>query len=121
MISETLILWLANALIIAGAFFALTSAVGLLRFPDFFTRLHPAGVADSLGTPCILAGLMLHAGLTLISGKILLLLLFLLVTTPTACHALAKAAHLEEGQENPDKPKPAAGEPDKLKPKGEKG
>lgn len=88
--------WIGNGFILLGAFFVLTGAVGVLRMPDFFTRLHPAGVTDSLGIPFILIGLMCHSGVTLVSGKILLLLLFLLLTSPTACHALAKAASLTE-------------------------
>lgn len=91
---DSILLWLGNILVVAGAFFALTGALGILRMPDFFSRLHPAGVTDSLGTPCIIIGLMLHAGLELVSGKLLLLMLFLLLTSPTACHALAKAAFL---------------------------
>lgn len=91
---ENLLYWLGNALIVAGAFFALTGALGLLRMPDFFSRLHPAGVADSLAVPCVLAGLMCHAGLSFTSAKLLLLMLFVLLTSCTACHALAKAAFL---------------------------
>lgn len=91
---DTVLTWLGNALILSGAFFVLTGALGMLRMPDFFSRLHPAGVTDSLAVPCILLGLMCHAGLTLVSGKLLLLMLFLLLTSPTACHALAKAAFL---------------------------
>lgn len=93
--------WFANGLILLGAFFVLTGAFGILRFPTFFDRLHPAGVTDSLGIPLVLGGLMLHAGLTLASGKLLILLLFLLLTSPTACHALAKSAWFEKEQENP--------------------
>lgn len=85
-----------NILILTGAFFVLTGALGLVRFPDFFTRLHPAGVIDSLGLPFILLGLALHAGFTLVAGKILLLLIFILLVSPTACHALAKAAFLSD-------------------------
>lgn len=91
---EATVLWLGNILILLGAFFVLTGALGVLRMPDFFSRLHPAGVTDSLGVPCILIGLICHSGLTLISGKLFLLMLFLLLTSPTACHALAKAAFL---------------------------
>lgn len=92
--TETILGWLGDALILLGAFFVVTGAVGLLRMPDFFTRLHPAGVTDSLGIPCIVIGLILHSGIDLTSGKLLLLLLFLMLTSPTACHALAKAAML---------------------------
>ena len=90
--------WLGNGFILLGTFFVLTGAVGILRMPDFFTRLHPAGVADSLGIPCILIGLILHSGFTFIAGKLLLLLFFLLLTCPTACHALGKAAMLSENE-----------------------
>lgn len=81
-------------LLISGSFFTLTGALGLLRMPDFYTRLHPAGVTDSMGLPLILAGLILQLELGLVTLKILLLMLFLLLTSPTACHALAKAARL---------------------------
>lgn len=93
-VMDSIILWAGNILILLGAFFALTGTFGILRMPDFFSRLHPAGVTDSLGVPLVLAGLMLHAGFTLVSGKLLLIMLFLLLTSPTACHALAKAAFL---------------------------
>lgn len=78
--------------LVLGAFFVFSGALGLLRFPDFFTRLHPAGLKDSMGAPLMLIGLMLKAGLTLVSAKIALLILFLLITSPTSCHALARAA-----------------------------
>lgn len=91
---DSLTLWLGNGLLLAGAFFALTGAVGIIRMPDFFSRLHPAAVTDSLAILCILAGLMLHTGLTLFTGKLFLLMLFLLLTSPSACYALAKAAFL---------------------------
>lgn len=77
---------------VAGAFFIFTSALGLLRMPDFFTRLHPAGIADSLGAPLVLIGVAIENGFSLFSGKIILLILFLMITSPTACHALAHAA-----------------------------
>lgn len=75
-----------------GAFFVFTSALGLLRMPDFFTRLHPAGIGDSIGLPLILLGLLLNQEFGLISFKIFLLIIFSLVTSATASHALAKAA-----------------------------
>lgn len=85
-----------NIFLLLGAFFALTGAVGLVRFPEFFARLHAAGVLDSLGMPFILLGVALHMGISLAALKILLLLLFLLIVTPTACHALAKAAFIAD-------------------------
>lgn len=91
---HSLLFWVGNGLIGLGAFFVLTGALGILRMPDFFSRLHPAGVTDSLGVTFVLCGMMLHMGLTAATGKLFLLMLFLLITSPTACHALAKAAFL---------------------------
>jgi len=79
-------------LLIGGGFFVISGSVGIIRMPDLFTRFHPAGITDSLGMPMMLLGVMLQTGLTLVTLKIVLLMVFLLLTSPTACHALAKAA-----------------------------
>jgi len=79
-------------LLLGGAFFLLVGAVGLVRLPDLFTRMHAAGVTDTGGAGLILLGLMLQAGLSLVTVKLAFILLFLLFTTPTASHALARAA-----------------------------
>lgn len=84
--------WLISVLLSAGVLLALISAIGMHRLPDFYTRLHTAGIADTLCAALILAGLALHFGLTLASAKLGLVFLFLLFTSPTACHALAKTA-----------------------------
>ena len=63
--------------------------------PDLFTRLHPAGVADTVGAGFILLGFMLQGGLSLVTLKLVLILVFLFFTTPTASHALARAALLD--------------------------
>ena len=65
---------------------------GMHRFPDFFSRLHAAGITDTLCAALILLGLGLQSGLTLASFKLLLVFTFLLFTSPTASHALANAA-----------------------------
>lgn len=79
--------------ILLGGFLLITGAVGLLRFPDFFTRMHAAGVTDTLGAGLVLFGLMLQTeGQWLVLLKLLFILLFILITSPTASHALAKAA-----------------------------
>ena len=83
---------IGTVLLIAGAFFTVTGAVGILRMPDFFTRLHPAGIKDALGLPLIAIGLMCVSGATLTSLKIFFLVVFILLTSPTACQALARAA-----------------------------
>lgn len=86
--------------IFLGAFLILSGSLGILRFPDLFSRLHPAGITDSMGAPLVLLGLICHEGFTIISLKIAVLIILILVTSPTACHALAKAAYHEK-----DKPK----------------
>lgn len=78
--------------LLTGAFFSLTGGIGLLRLPDLFTRLHAAGVTDTMGAGLILLGLMLQAGFGLVTVKLMLILGFLLFTSPTSTHALAKAA-----------------------------
>lgn len=87
-------LWLGNALILLGCFFLLVGGLGMLRLPDFFARIHAGGMIDTLGAGFFLAGLMFHGGWTLASVKLGLILLLLLLATPTAAHALAGAAHV---------------------------
>lgn len=86
-------------LIALGVFIVLSGSLGMLRFPDIFTRLHAAGVTDSLGAPLVIFGVMVLEGFTITSLKLLLLILLLLLTSPTACHALAKAAYWVRGKE----------------------
>lgn len=83
---------LAGVLLGVGAVFAIVGGIGMLRLPDFYTRMHAAGVTDTMGAWMILVGLMCIAGWTLISAKLALILLFLFLTGPTATHALAKTA-----------------------------
>ena len=81
-------------LLISGGAFVIIGGIGVLRMPDVFTRLHAAGITDTLGAALIIIGLMLQseARLSLITVKLLLILFFLLFTSPTASHALAQAA-----------------------------
>ena len=79
-------------LLMAGSFFGISGGIGLLRFPDFYTRMHAAGVTDTLCAALILLGLMLQAGWGLVLIKLFLILALLLLTSPTATHALARAA-----------------------------
>ncbi|AUD78357.1 sodium:proton antiporter [Kangiella profundi] len=81
------------ALLILGGFMCFSGAVGIHRFPDFFSRMHAAGVTDTLGSSLILIGLMLQTGWqATVLVKLTLIFLFILLTSPTASHALAKAA-----------------------------
>lgn len=79
-------------LIVGGAVFALIGAFGIVRFPDFWSRLHAASVTDSGGVILMILGMCLQAGLTLVTVKLLIIGLFLFVTGPTATHAVANAA-----------------------------
>jgi multicomponent Na+:H+ antiporter subunit G len=79
-------------LLLGGVFLGISGAIGVIRFPDFFTRLHAAGVTDTLSAGLILSALMLQAGPTLISVKLLFVLLLLWYTSPVASHAVALAA-----------------------------
>jgi multicomponent Na+:H+ antiporter subunit G len=79
--------------LIIGCFFVFVSAIGVVRFPDFFSRMHPAGKADTMGQAMILIGLMVYEGLTLVSVKLLLIIIFIFIANPTATHALANAAY----------------------------
>jgi multicomponent Na+:H+ antiporter subunit G len=83
---------LSWACLLAGGFFCVLGAVGLLRMPDFYTRVHAASVVDTLGAGLMLLGMLLQAGLTLVGAKLLMIFVLLLLTSPTATHALARAA-----------------------------
>lgn len=83
---------LSAILIIAGVFFGLTGALGLFRFPDFFTRVHAASVTDTISAILILFGLALQTEFGIVTAKLAFILIFLLLTSPTASHALAKSA-----------------------------
>ncbi|HXF66122.1 MAG TPA: monovalent cation/H(+) antiporter subunit G [Burkholderiales bacterium] len=79
-------------LLAAGGLFCVVGALGVLRMPDFYTRLHGASVTDTLGAGLVLAGLLLQAGWTLAALKLLAIGLLIFFTSPAATHALAKAA-----------------------------
>jgi len=80
------------ACIVVGSVFAVIGAVGILRLPDVFSRMHGAGIIDTLGAGLILVGLMFQAGFSLVTVKLILIVVFVLYTGPTATHALARAA-----------------------------
>jgi multicomponent Na+:H+ antiporter subunit G len=80
--------------LVVGGIFCVIGAVGLLRMPDFYTRMHAASVIETLGAGLLLFGLILQAGWTLVAVKLLMLGLLIFFASPTATHALAKAAML---------------------------
>lgn len=76
----------------AGIFFFTTGTIGFLRFPDFYSRMHATGKSDTLGAILSLVGLAIYEGLSFSSIKILIIAVFVLLTSPTATHALLRAA-----------------------------
>lgn len=78
--------------LIGGAFFSIVGGIGIVRMPEFYSRLHGGGVTDTLGAALIIIGLMFQTGLTLATIKLVMILFFLLVVSPSSCHALAKSA-----------------------------
>ena len=83
--------WLSAMLLLAGGFLCITGGVGLLRMPDFFSRVHAAGVTETLAAPLLLTGLLLQMEWSLDMVKVIMILVFVLATNPTATQALAKA------------------------------
>lgn len=91
----TIVIDILSAVFLAGgAFFSLVGGIGLVRMPDFYTRMHAASVTETLGVGFMLIGLVLQAGLTLVAVKLAMIGLLILLASPTASHALAKAALL---------------------------
>lgn len=86
----------SSVLVIAGAIFAVIGGIGIVRLPDFFSRIHGAGVTDTLGAGLILTGLMFLSPDWTVTVKLVAILVLLWITSPTATHALANAA-LETG------------------------
>ena len=84
--------WIASALLLSGAFFFLAGTVGLLRFPDVYTRLHALTKADNLGLGLTTAGLILQADSVPGALKLVLIWLLVLVTSATACYLIAGSA-----------------------------
>ncbi|MDH5750779.1 MAG: monovalent cation/H(+) antiporter subunit G [Rhodospirillales bacterium] len=107
-------------LLIAGSALCMIGALGLLRLPDVFTRMHGAGIIDTGGAGLILAGLMIQGGLTFVTIKLFLVILFILFSSPAATHALARAALNDgakpfESDKTKTEPKTAGdGEPSKT-------
>jgi multicomponent Na+:H+ antiporter subunit G len=75
-----------------GSFFCLIGAIGLIRMPDFFTKMHASSLIETLGAGFILLGLAFESGFSLVTVKLIFIGLLILFTGPTATHALARAA-----------------------------
>ena len=82
----------SGTLLCIGALAILVGGIGILRMPDLFTRMHAAGITDTLGAVSIILGLALITGWSLLLVKLLLVLVFLLLLNPSTTHSLARAA-----------------------------
>jgi multicomponent Na+:H+ antiporter subunit G len=82
----------SGALIAAGCFFILVGAAGLVRLPDVYTRAHGTSIIDTVGAGFLIFGLMLQAGWSLVTLKLLFVLAISFFTLPVVTHALAQAA-----------------------------
>ena len=79
--------------LITGSVFCIIGGLGLLRLPDFYSRMHGAGITDTLGVGLVLIGLMFQGGGPLVTIKLVMILIIALIASPTSTHALAKAAY----------------------------
>lgn len=84
------------ACILLGSFFTVVGALGLVRMPDIFTRMHAAGVTDTAGAGLLIIGMMLQAGFGLTALKLLILLALFVFTGPVVTHALAQTCLHED-------------------------
>jgi len=89
---------IVTALLGAGIFFTLVGSIGLLRFPDFYTRLHATGKCDTLGGGLLILGTMVYhlfqyPETLLVPAKLAFLIFFIFIANPTATHALMKSAY----------------------------
>lgn len=83
---------LSGVLLLIGSILCVTGGIGLVRMPDFFSRVHASGLTETLAAPLLLAGLMLQMEWSLDLLKVVLILGFILATNPTASHSMARAA-----------------------------
>lgn len=87
---------IANVFFGLGVFFMFFGAIGIIRFPDLYTRLHPAGKAGTAGILSIFIGLIFITGWSALTMRIILITLFIVITSPVAAHIIARGA-LEAG------------------------
>lgn len=79
-------------LLLAGAVFSVIGGIGIVRLPEFYSRMHGSGITDTMGAGLVLVGLMFLSGSFLVAFKLFVILFFLMVTSPSSCHALAHSA-----------------------------
>lgn len=89
---ETIVSLIGDICLLLGIVFAISSGIGFLRFPDFYTRMHAVGISDTLVTGLIIVGLTLQNPDGIVIIKLIIILLLTLFINPTSSHALAKSA-----------------------------
>ena len=89
---DLIVYYASWALLLCGAFLCAIGGLGILRLPDFYSRQHAAGITDTLGSAFVLIGLMLQSGFSLNAAKLVMIFIFLILTSPVATHAIAQAA-----------------------------
>ena len=83
---------IAVLFLVASLFFFLASAIGLIRLPDFYSRLHASGNSETLGLMTVLLGLAVYEGVNLLSVKLIFIFIFVFIGNPIGTHILSKAA-----------------------------
>jgi multicomponent Na+:H+ antiporter subunit G len=91
--AQLLISALSGCFILLGVLALLIGALGLLRLPDVYCRIHAVGMIDTAGASFIILGLAIHEGVSLVTVKLLFIGIFLFFTSPIATHAVAQVAH----------------------------
>lgn len=84
---------IGGVFVIVGCIVIFIGAIGMVRFPDFYSRLHAGGILDTLGEELVLVGLIICSGFTPVSLKILIIIMIITMANPTSGHFLAKAAN----------------------------
>jgi multicomponent Na+:H+ antiporter subunit G len=90
---ETILALITAALLVVGSFFALAAAIGVVRLPDLYTRMHAASKAGSVGSGLMLVALAIHSDDIGVATRCVAGVIFFLLTAPISAHLLAKAAY----------------------------
>ena len=90
---EMLLSWLSGISLLLGTAALIVGALGLVRLPNLFSRIHAVGMMDTAGVAFITLGMLIHEGFSLISVKLAVVGVFLFFTSPIATHAVARVAH----------------------------
>ena len=90
---EYLIQYSSIFFLFLGCFFILSGSIGLIKLPDVFSRIHAAGLIDTLGTGFVILALIIYSGFSLVSLKLFLIPLFILFTSPISSHAISLYAY----------------------------